>query len=791
MPKLRSVLRPLILVFLGGWVGIVEQPTEAQQTVTLSGRVIDSAGQAVSGATVNLEDPGWAGQETDANGAYRLSVPPGTYRLRVRPPHGPLIAQKMEGLTLSTDSIRNILLKAGVALSGQVTDPTGQPVPGVHLALSRMPGQIQIDGQQTDRTGAYRFSAPQGNYHLNVKPHDPFIAQEIALTLSTHITRDIALEVGATPPEQVTGPTGQPASRDWLPVIGPLIFVVVLIPLVLEMFQNRVSVEPIQVPEKLADRGYTPRVAAQHLIEAILEVQEHAGATPEMEVLESNRPTLDFIIPATGFSIKSAVSALRSLLGRQERLVSGELLYANSGNHVWLRLRVNRKRVADILGGDQKAGIDQLHKQGAYQVLKAIDPYVLASYYYVLASARERDSADHKRYRSEIENLISFILAEHAGTESATRGVNLQGILLNDDKEFDAAIDKYQEAIELDPKRAAAYNNWGVALHNKDDHDGAIKKYQKAIALNPKNARAHRNWGDALESRGDHDGAIKKYQKAIALNPKDAEAYNNWGDVLDSKGDHDGAIKKYRKATELDPKLSAAYLNWGVALHNKGNHDDAIKKYQKAIALNPKDAEAYNNWGVALHDKDDHDDAIKKYQKAIALNPKDAGAYRNWGDALRSRGDHDDAIKKYQKAIALNPKDAEAYNNWGDTLDSKGNHDDAIEKYRKATELDPQLFVAYFSWGLALHSKGNHDGAIEKYRKATELDPQYALTYKHWGDVLDSKGDHDGAIKKYRKATELDPQLFVAYFSWGLALHRKGNHDGAIEKYRKATELDP
>ena len=50
--------RPLILVcaliFLSGWVEIVVQPAEAQQTVTLSGRVTDTNGQAVSGVKVDL-----------------------------------------------------------------------------------------------------------------------------------------------------------------------------------------------------------------------------------------------------------------------------------------------------------------------------------------------------------------------------------------------------------------------------------------------------------------------------------------------------------------------------------------------------------------------------------------------------------------------------------------------------------------------------------------------------------------------------------------------------------------
>ena len=139
MRKPRSVLRSLVcvLVFLIGWLGIVAPPAEAQQTVTLSGRVTDAAGQAVSGAVVDLlRLPGriWtAGQGTDGNGAYRHSVPPGTYVLKVWPPHGPLIAQNIEELTLSTNTTRNIVLETGVTLSGRVTGPNSQPVPGAWL----------------------------------------------------------------------------------------------------------------------------------------------------------------------------------------------------------------------------------------------------------------------------------------------------------------------------------------------------------------------------------------------------------------------------------------------------------------------------------------------------------------------------------------------------------------------------------------------------------------------------------------------------------------------------------
>ena len=124
MPKLRTVLRFLVLLCLSGWLWIVVQPAEAQQTVSLSGRVTDSAGQAVPRVSVSLlRMPGWIwtdGQDTASNGSYRLSVPPGTYLLRIESPHGPLIPYETE-LTLSTNATHNIVLETGVTLSGQIT----------------------------------------------------------------------------------------------------------------------------------------------------------------------------------------------------------------------------------------------------------------------------------------------------------------------------------------------------------------------------------------------------------------------------------------------------------------------------------------------------------------------------------------------------------------------------------------------------------------------------------------------------------------------------------------------
>ena len=85
-----SILRPLLLVVLLGGLGVAAQPAAAQQTVTLSGRVTDSTGNAVPGALVCAHlstEQWWEGScyETEAGGRFQLQVRPAEYVITVRP----------------------------------------------------------------------------------------------------------------------------------------------------------------------------------------------------------------------------------------------------------------------------------------------------------------------------------------------------------------------------------------------------------------------------------------------------------------------------------------------------------------------------------------------------------------------------------------------------------------------------------------------------------------------------------------------------------------------------------
>ena len=56
------------------------------------------------------------------------------------------------------------------------------------------------------------------------------------------------------------------------------------------------------------------------------------------------------------------------------------------------------------------------------------------------------------------------------------------------------AIYRWEKAVELDPKYAAAFNDLGIAYEHEGQLDKARKAYEKALALEPNNPQIRQNY---------------------------------------------------------------------------------------------------------------------------------------------------------------------------------------------------------------------------------------------------------------------------------------------------------
>ncbi len=56
------------------------------------------------------------------------------------------------------------------------------------------------------------------------------------------------------------------------------------------------------------------------------------------------------------------------------------------------------------------------------------------------------------------------------------------------------ALYRWEKAVELDPKYAAAYNNLAIAYEHEGMFDKARQAYEKALELDPKNTFVRQNY---------------------------------------------------------------------------------------------------------------------------------------------------------------------------------------------------------------------------------------------------------------------------------------------------------
>ena len=88
-----------------------------------------------------------------------------------------------------------------------------------------------------------------------------------------------------------------------------------------------------------------------------------------------------------------------------------------------------------------------------------------------------------------------------------------------------AAVQYYQKAIKLDPKRSGAYFAQGVSYGQLGEFKKAIALINKAVKMAPKNGLYIYGRGRVHLLAGDEEKAMADFRKAAELDDEDAQAY--------------------------------------------------------------------------------------------------------------------------------------------------------------------------------------------------------------------------------------------------------------------------
>ncbi|XP_068127884.1 small glutamine-rich tetratricopeptide repeat-containing protein beta [Hyperolius riggenbachi] len=102
------------------------------------------------------------------------------------------------------------------------------------------------------------------------------------------------------------------------------------------------------------------------------------------------------------------------------------------------------------------------------------------------------------------------------------------------EQNYEAAVDCYSQAVELDANNAVYYCNRAAAHSQLGHHEDAITDCEKAISIDAKYSKAYGRMGRALAALNRYKEAITSYQKALDLDPEN-ESYKSYLKIAELK----------------------------------------------------------------------------------------------------------------------------------------------------------------------------------------------------------------------------------------------------------------
>lgn len=266
-------------------------------------------------------------------------------------------------------------------------------------------------------------------------------------------------------------------------------------------------------------------------------------------------------------------------------------------------------------------------------------------------------------------------------------------VRLMNDAGVDAGIDKYQNAIQIDPRFAAAYAGLALAYVRRfylfkdrsslqlaagnaksaldkqpmsrkarlamaltqlyhGDTQTALKTFSELLRRDPGNQEVLMYEALAFRDLGRTDLEEQVYRSLIVFRPNYWPAYNDLGSLEMREGHDEQAVDFFRQAKEAAPKAALPWANLSSAYLKLGNLDGARDACERSIANFPNEM-AFLNLGNIEWEARDYRKALAYYERARGINPNYHMTWRNIGDCYTMLGPLSQVVASYRKAASL------------------------------------------------------------------------------------------------------------------------------------------
>jgi serine/threonine protein kinase/tetratricopeptide (TPR) repeat protein len=301
------------------------------------------------------------------------------------------------------------------------------------------------------------------------------------------------------------------------------------------------------------------------------------------------------------------------------------------------------------------------------------------------------------------------------------------------------AVEKFEQAVEVDSTFASAYLQLALGYFQLGNAVGARRSVEKAAKFSDKVSRKEKFLIDA-------------YHQMFLMQSQEAK-------------------RTMEEMVKLYPDEKVAHRELALMNRVMKNEAEAIVELKKVIELDSLDKDAYNSLAYAYDNLGRYDEAIQSINKYIQLAPGEANPYDTRGDIHAHHAELDKAIESYKKALQIKPDFEASVEKLGFMHLFKREYNKAESYFHQYGELGGEIARSISRADLALIplSQGKYDLALKILNQgiaADELDRLYdqqADKYDRVARIYAEKKEFDNALQSGQKVTKYATEFYPEF----------------------------
>ena len=128
------------------------------------------------------------------------------------------------------------------------------------------------------------------------------------------------------------------------------------------------------------------------------------------------------------------------------------------------------------------------------------------------------------------------------------RVLQAQGLAFQNQKNFQLAIAKYDQGIEINPNYAPLWRDRGLALNQQQQYSQAIESFTTANNLTAYDAATWQGLASAWNGKGQSQKALSAINQALKITPQNINLWSLKGLIYTKNAQYDEACDTYRKS---------------------------------------------------------------------------------------------------------------------------------------------------------------------------------------------------------------------------------------------------